>query len=66
MPIVNSCTQMIPLSLFRPIEHPIVFFLKNEVGIVHCIYIKRSGLKFQKKNNVRPEKGGALTTKERT
>ena len=66
MPIVNNCTQMIPLTLFRPIEHPIDFYIMK-LGLCIVYILKGHGLKFQKKkNNVWPKKGGALTTKERT
>ena len=66
MPIVNNCTQMTPLTLFRPIEHPIVFY-KMKLGLSIVYILKGHGLKFQKKkNNAWPKKGGALTTNERT
>ena len=65
MPIVNNCKQLIPLTLFRPIEHPIDFY-KMKLGLCIVYILKGRGLKYQKKNNVWPKKGGALTTKERT
>ena len=48
MPIVNNCTQMIPLTLFRPIEHPIDFY-KMKLGLCIVYILKGHGLKFQKK-----------------
>ena len=64
MPIVNNCTQMIPLTLFRPIEHPIDFY-KMKLGLCIAYTLKGHRLKFQKKI-MYGKKGGALTTKERT
>ena len=51
MSIVNNCTQMIPLTLFRPIEHPIDFY-KMKLGLCIAYDIKRSPVKISKKNNV--------------
>ena len=67
MPIVNNCTQMTPLTLFRPIEHPIVFY-KMKLGLSIVYILKGHRLKFQKKknNNAWQKKGGALTTSEGT
>ena len=56
---------MIPLTQFRPIEHPIDFY-KMKLGLCIVYILKGHRLKFQKKNNVWPKKGGAFTTKERT
>ena len=59
---------MIPLTLFRPIEHPIDFY-KMKLGLCIVYILKGHRLKFQKnkiKINVWPKNGGALTTKERT
>ena len=56
---------MIPLILFRPIEHPIVFY-KMKLGLCIVYILKGHGLKFKKKNNAWPKKVGALTTNERT
>ena len=50
MPIVNNCKQLIPLTLFRPIEHPIDFYkMKLGLCIVYIQCIKRSWVKISKK-----------------
>ena len=57
---------MIPLTLFRPIEHPIDFY-KMKLGLCIVYILKGHRLNFKKKKiNVWPKNGGALTTKEQT
>ena len=58
---------MIPLTLFRPIEHPIDFY-KMKLGLCTVYILKghRLNLKKNKLINLWPKNGGALTTKEQT
>ena len=51
MHIVNNVTQMIPLTLFRPIEHPIDFY-KTKLGLCIVYILKGHELKFQKKKKI--------------
>ena len=48
-PIVNNFTQMIPLTLFRPIEHPIDFY-KMKLGLCIVYILKGHRLKLKKIN----------------
>ena len=48
MPIVNHCTQMIPLTLLRPIEHPIDFYIMK-LGLCIVYILKGHRLKILKK-----------------
>ena len=50
-PIVNNFTQMIPLTLFRPIEHPIDFY-KMKLGLCIAYILKGHRLKLKKKNKL--------------